>query len=78
MEAFEAYAVVKLGKDKTVSLGDKQAAVVGYLAQLPALLNAVQALVGAAPPTSVVQPRNIRDPLEAIARLSEMEVLRGQ
>jgi hypothetical protein len=49
VEAFEAYAVAKVGQDKTVSLQDKTAAVVTYLAQLPALLNAVRALMGAAP-----------------------------
>lgn len=46
VEAFEGYAVAKLGKDKTVSLADKEAAVVAYLAQLPTLLNAVRALIG--------------------------------
>jgi hypothetical protein len=48
VEAFEAYAVAKLGKDKSVSLADKQAAVVSYVALLPALLEAVRALVGRA------------------------------
>src|SRR5262249_27308356 len=49
VEAFEAYAVAKLGKDKSVSLANKQAAVVSYLGQLPSLLEAVRALAGKAP-----------------------------
>jgi hypothetical protein len=50
VQAFEGYAVAKVGKDATVSLPAKQAAVAGYLAQLPALLNAVRALIGATTP----------------------------
>lgn len=46
VEAFSAYAVAKLGRDKTVSVAQKQAAVLGYLAQLPALLHAVRTLMG--------------------------------
>jgi hypothetical protein len=49
VDAFEAYAVAKVGRDKTVSLSDKATAVTVYLAQLPTLLNAVQALLGKAP-----------------------------
>jgi hypothetical protein len=49
VEVFEAYAVAKIGRDKTVSLTDKAAAVSSYLSQLPALLNAVRALMGEAP-----------------------------
>lgn len=52
VEAFEGYAVAKVGKDPTVSLTAKQTAVAGYLAQLPALLNAVRALIGVTPPSS--------------------------
>jgi hypothetical protein len=54
VEAFEAYAVAKVGQDKTVSLADKEAAVTSYLTQLPALLNAVRALVGKPEPTSAL------------------------
>jgi hypothetical protein len=49
VEAFEGYAVAKVGKDKTVPLAEKQAAVAGYLTQLPALLSAVRALLGSPP-----------------------------
>lgn len=49
VEAFEGYAVAKVGQDKTVSLSAKQAAVAGYLAQLPALFDAVRVLIGATP-----------------------------
>jgi hypothetical protein len=70
VEAFEGYAVAKLGKDKTVSLADKQAAVAGYLAQLPTLFNAVRALIGAAPASSrTVQPRESGNLLVAISNL---------
>jgi hypothetical protein len=69
VEAFEGYAVAKLGKDKTVSLTDKQAAVANYLSQLPALFNAVRALIGAAAPAGgkLVEPGS--DPAAAIAQL---------
>ena len=46
VEAFSAYAVAKLGRDKNVSVAEKEAAVVGYLGQLPALLNAIRTLMG--------------------------------
>jgi hypothetical protein len=46
VEAFAAYATAKVGKDSTVSLADKEAAVTSSLAQLPALLNAIRALIG--------------------------------
>jgi hypothetical protein len=56
VQAFEGYAVAKLGKDATVSLPAKQATVAGYLAQLPVLLNAVRALIGATPRPSTSMP----------------------
>ena len=46
VEAFAAYAVAKVGKDKNVSVEEKQAAILGYLTQLPALLNAIRTLMG--------------------------------
>jgi len=49
VEAFSAYAVAKVAKDKTATLQEKQAAVIGYLAQFPTLLNAVRALMGKKP-----------------------------
>ena len=49
VEAFAAYAVAKVGKDKTATLQEKQAAVIGYLVQFPTLLNAVRGLMGKSP-----------------------------
>jgi hypothetical protein len=69
VEAFEAYAVAKVGKDKTVSLADKEAAVTSYLAQLPALLNAVRALVGKPAPPAAARPSALTDALATIAAL---------
>jgi hypothetical protein len=46
VEAFAAYAVAKVGKDKSVSVQQKQAAVLEYLQQLPALLGAIRTLMG--------------------------------
>jgi histone deacetylase complex regulatory component SIN3 len=37
--------VAKVAKDKSATIAEKQAAVAGYLAQLPALLDAVRALL---------------------------------
>jgi hypothetical protein len=66
VEAFEGYAVAKVGKDKTASLADKQAAVAGYLTQLPALLSAVRALMG----KPVAQALStVNDPIAAIVAL---------
>jgi hypothetical protein len=72
VEAFEAYAVAKVGKDSTVSLADKEAAVTSYLTQLPALLNAVRALIGKPAPVGVPHPaagRLALKPQEAVASL---------
>jgi hypothetical protein len=46
VEAFEAYAVAKVSKDKAASIQEKEAAVLAYLQQLPALLDAVRTLMG--------------------------------
>ena len=73
VEAFEGYAVAKLGKDPTVSLASKQTAVANYLAQLPTLLNAVRTLLGAGPAasTSMAAPPATRaEVLRAIAALT--------
>ncbi len=91
VEAFEGYAVAKVGKDKTVPLADKQAAVVAYLAQLPALLNSVRALIGkpvAQAPSPVhdvmraivaLEPVELRSPDHQITRSPDVqEVSRGQ
>ena len=45
VEAFAGYAVAKVAKDNSASIAEKQAAVAGYLAQLPALLEAVRAFL---------------------------------
>ena len=42
VEAFAGYAVAKVAKDSSTSITEKQAAVASYLAQLPALLDAVR------------------------------------
>jgi hypothetical protein len=87
VEAFEAYAVAKVGKDTTVSLADKEAAVTGYLTQLPTLLNAVRALIGkpaasalpfvpSTPPSlEKVLPAGRRDAIAGLARLNPVEDL---
>jgi hypothetical protein len=67
VEAFEGYAVAKVGKDKTASLAEKQAAVTGYLAQLPALLSAVRALMGK-PPASAVLNRRVIGPAQGLSK----------
>ncbi len=80
VEAFAAYAVAKLGKDKSVSVEEKQAAVVGYLVQLPALVNAVRTLMGAKPAAGVVRekddaPRAIagrRESTDLVARIAAL------
>ncbi|MGH9566762.1 MAG: hypothetical protein ACRD4I_12305 [Candidatus Angelobacter sp.] len=46
VEAFETYAVAKLAKDPATPLMEKEAAVVTYLQQLPALMEAVRELRG--------------------------------
>jgi hypothetical protein len=81
VEAFEGYAVAKVGKDKTVPLAEKQAAVAGYLTQLPALLSAVRALMGQTPTSALslspdtplnlakVFPAGRRDPVATITAL---------
>jgi hypothetical protein len=46
VEAFAAYATAKVGKDPTASLAEKQAAVIDYVQQLPALVNAIRVFMG--------------------------------
>lgn len=45
VEAFAGYAVAKVAKDKSATIAEKQAQVVAYLAQLPALLETVRNLL---------------------------------
>ena len=68
VDAFTAYAVAKVAKDKSATLQEKQAAVVGLLEQFPALLNAVRGLMGKKPVGSVGK-LDVRDPVAAIAAL---------
>ncbi|HYX51814.1 MAG TPA: hypothetical protein VE783_00060 [Candidatus Limnocylindrales bacterium] len=70
VEAFAGYAVAKVAKDKQADVAEKQAAVVSYLAQLPALLDAVRALMGKPPQwQSYLEPRDFRDPSVAMRSL---------
>jgi len=68
VEAFQGYAVAKVGKDKSIPLAQKQAVVASYLAQLPALINAVRALMGTAPAARLRQP-DLGNPVRALAQL---------
>jgi hypothetical protein len=68
VDAFAAYAVTKVAKDKSATLQEKQAAVVGLLEQFPGLLNAVRGLMGKKPVSELKQPVD-PDPLLAIAAL---------
>ena len=53
VEAFAAYAVAKVGRDKGISVQEKQAAVLEYLEQLPTLLTAIRKLMGQAQAGSI-------------------------
>jgi len=68
VNAFAAYAVAKLAKDKSATLQEKQAAVVALLEQFPALLNAVRGLMGTKSAGKVKMP-DVSDPVLAIAAL---------
>lgn len=68
VDAFAAYAVAKVTKNKSATLQEKQAAVVGLLEQFPALLNAVRGLMGKKPVGAVAMP-DVRDPVAAVAAL---------
>jgi hypothetical protein len=68
VEAFAAYAVAKVGKEKTVSIEEKQAAVMAYLQQLPALVSAVRTLMGKGQ-VSAVRGVAVQDPMRAISAL---------
>jgi hypothetical protein len=69
VEAFAAYAVAKVGKDKTATLREKQAAVIAYLEQLPTLVNAVRGLMGKKPVGSVGGFPDVHDPVGVITAL---------
>jgi len=69
VEAFTAYAVAKVAKDRTATLQEKQAAVIGYLVQFPTLLGAVRGLMGKKPASAVRPAVDADNPLAAIAAL---------
>jgi hypothetical protein len=69
VEAFAAYAVAKVAKDRTATLQEKQAAVIGYLVQFPTLLGAVRGLMGKKPASAVRPAVDADNPLAAIAAL---------
>jgi hypothetical protein len=68
VDAFSAYAVAKVAKDKSTTLQEKQAAVVGLLKQFPPLLNAVRGLMGKKP-VGVAGMPDVRNSVVAIALL---------
>ena len=68
VEAFAAYAVAKVGKDKAATLQEKQAAVIVYLEQFPASLSSVRGLMGKKPVGAAEMP-DVRDPVTAVAAL---------
>jgi len=68
VDAFAAYAVAKVAKDKSATLQEKQAAVVGLLGQFPALLNAVRRLMGKKP-AEAARKLDVRDPIAMTAAL---------
>jgi hypothetical protein len=68
VDAFAAYAVAKVAKDKSATLQEKQTAVIGLLEQFPALLNAVRGLMGKKP-MRVARKPDVSDPVAAIAAL---------
>jgi hypothetical protein len=76
VEAFAAYAVAKVAKDKAATLQEKQAAVISYLAQFPTLLEAVRGLMGKKPASAVRPPDAGGNPLSAIAALRPALALR--
>jgi hypothetical protein len=61
VEAFESYAVAKVGKDPTVSLSDKQALITNLLTQLPTILAAIHTLGGKSPTSGVYPPIDLHD-----------------
>ncbi|MBZ5490711.1 MAG: hypothetical protein LAO76_07250 [Acidobacteriia bacterium] len=68
VDAFAAYAVAKVAKDKAATVQEKQVAVIGLLEEFPALLNAVRGLMGKKPVSELKLPV-VRDPVAAIAAL---------
>ena len=69
VEAFAGYAVAKVAKDSSASMAQKQAAVASYLAQLPALLDAVRTLL--------TQPKKAAGAATSGAQVKQGSVERG-
>jgi hypothetical protein len=69
VEAFAGYAVAKVAKDSSASVAQKQAAVASYLAQLPALLDAVRTLL--------TQPKKAAGAATSGAQVKQGSVERG-
>jgi hypothetical protein len=78
VEAFAGYAVAKLGKDKNTTIAEKQAAVVSYLQQLPALVGAVRTLAGKSQSKWEGPSGDPQKPLESIAKLQPAFELQRQ
>lgn len=77
VDAFAAYAVAKVAKDKSATVQEKQAAVVGLLEQFPALMNAVRGLMGKKPVGVAMKP-DARDPVAAIGALKPVMISWGR
>ncbi len=69
VEAFAAYAVAKVGRNPAITVQEKQAVVVAYLEQLPALVNAVRTLIGKSAAGTAGLPDDRQNPLAAIEEL---------
>jgi len=77
VEAFSAYAVAKLARDKTASVAEKQAALLGYVEQLPALLNAIRTLMGenqARHAPAAVEGRDVQAAIEALRPSADLRM----
>ncbi len=74
VEAFAGYAVAKVAKDKSANVSEKQTLVVSYLAQLPALLDAVRALIPQTAKTSAAAGKTSREMELARIRTSAASV----
>ena len=69
VEAFAAYAVAKVAKDGSATLAQKQAAVATYLAQLPALIEAVRGFFSKGEP---VTKRSADSAMDVVSSLREL------
>jgi hypothetical protein len=75
VEAFAAYAVAKVSRDRAASIEEKQAAVLACVQQLPALLDAVRTLMGKRQPAArgpAGDAKNVVASIEALRPAAEM------